>query len=750
MKTVLKHLAAVMVTLVFSLTPTLAQETTVVLDDVVVSGQIVAPTREALETVYTGVELTREGLKLGGEKASHSVWEAVSILPGIMFTSPDPYNLASTQSSIRVRGVSGSLGSMSIEGIPIYGGNPIGPRTYILDLDNFDSLAVYKGAVPADLGPGAGTRGGTLQLRPRWASDTMGASFQQSYGSFDYMKSFIRFDSGQLGPAGSKLSLAYSYAKADKWRGEGEVGPRNNVNLTFVQPLGDKLEVKLWGNFNSIKHHQYRSLTWAQAQNLDEFRKFDFTTSLTGNPATDWQYYDFNKNEWTSYDLYAYIDYRLTDTVKFTLKPFYRQEKKEDWAGTGRLLGPSGSRPGVQESGWTTRRWGGMVEASADLQHIRGLVGFQYEESKSIDSQASNYWLNPDGSFQFVGWGRYVESQAPSYRYSPYARLSGTAGAFNWQTGLKYLKLKEADNQGYLTQFDSAGNPYLEREPRMDYGSREYDAWLPTAGLSYFITDNAEVYGSYGKTFQQPYRYMPLINMYYALHDKFTKMGMTLEDLFQEYKPEETDNVDIGFRFRSRFLEVNPTVFLSKHKNLNTPITPGWEDPDAPGEPLLFQGRPASYNTFVGKANGYGFEVGTNVILSENLTFFFNPAYTRLEYDGNIVSGGVVFDTDGKQVVDVPEWTLTSGLVARYKGIEAVPIIRYIGKRYGDMLHQEILPSYTVVDLKLGYTLDKINYVKDLTFSVGMYNLFNKTYIASTSYHPGTPFTAVGSVSFRF
>ncbi len=721
------------------------------LEEIVVTGEkIITPTKEAAETVYTGVEVTKEGLKLGGEKGSHNVWEAISILPGVMFESPDPANLASTQMRVRIRGVSGSLGSMSIEGIPIYGGNPIGPRTYILDLENFESIAVYKGAVPADLGPGAGTRGGALQLRPLWASDKFGVTLNQSLGMFDYTKSFIRLDSGKLGPYGTKFSLSYSYAEEDKWRGEGKVGPRNNVNFSLVQPIGDKLVINLWGNFNEIKQHKFRSLTFAQADNLNEYRRYDYTKNLTGDPSADWQYYDFNTLEWTNYDIYALIDYKLTENFKFTLKPYFRQEEKEEWAGTGSLSGPKASKPGVQLSGWTSQKWGTLGEISADFKYIKGSLGYQYEESDWIDSLAKNFWLNPDGSLQFVGWGRYTESKGPGSRYSPYAKLSGTIGKFNWQGGLKYLKTEESDNEGYVTKYDSEGNPYLERESKMDYGARTYTAWLPTAGLSYVINENLEVYTSAGRTFQQPYAYMPLINLYYALYNKFGKMGITLEDLFKEYKPEKTDNLDIGLRFRKNFVELYPTIFFSRHKNLNTTITPGWMDPDDPSKPLLYQGKPASYSTFVGKANGYGFELGSNFTISDNLNFFFNPTYSKLTYDGDIVSGGTKYNTDGKQVADVPEWSLATGVIAKYKGIEAVPTLRYVGKRYGDIAHNEKIPSYTVVDLKLGYNIEKFHFFKDLRLSLEAYNLFDKKYIVSPSYYPGAPFTLVGSLSCRF
>jgi iron complex outermembrane receptor protein len=719
------------------------------IEEIVVTGEkIIMPTKEAAETVYTGVEVTKEGLKLGGEKGSHNVWEAISILPGVMFESPDPANLA-TQSGVRIRGVSGSLGSMSIEGIPIYGGNPIGSRTYVLDLENFESIAVYKGAVPADLGPGSGTRGGTLQLRPLWASDKFGVSLKQSLGMFDYTKSFIRVDSGKLGPYGTKVSLSYSYTEEDKWRGEGKLGPRNNVNFTLVQPIGNKLGIRLWGNFNEIKQHKLRSLTYEQADNLNEYRRYDYTKNLTGDPSIDWQYYKFNTLEWTNYDLYAFIDYKLAENFKLTLKPYFRQEEKNDWAGSGSISGPKGSKPGLQNSGWTSQRWGTMGEISSDFEYLKGLLGLQYEESKSIDSFAKNYWLNSDGSLQFVGWGRYTESKGPGSRYSPYAKLSGTVGKFNWQVGLKYLETKESESEGYVTKFDSENNPYIARESKMDYGGRKYTVWLPTAGLSYSINENLEAYTSLGRTFQQPYAYMPLINMYYALFDKFTKMGMTLEDLFKEYKPEKTDNLDIGLRFRNNFVELYPTFFLSRHKNLNTTITPGWKDPDDPSQPLLYQGKPASYSTFVGKANGYGFELGSNFILSDNLTIFLNPTYTKLTYDGDIVSGGTKYDTDGKQVVDIPELSLATGVIAKYKGIEGGPILRYIGRRYGDIAHDEKIPSYIVVDFKLGYNIGKFHILKDLIFSLEAYNLFDKKYIVSTSYYPGAPFTVLGSLSFR-
>ncbi len=113
------------------------------LEEIVVQGaRIMTPTKQSGETVYTGMEVTEEGIALAGEKGKSSVYEVVSILPGVVFESPDPYNLAAEQANVRIRGVRGYLGAMTVEGVPNYGGNPMGPRDYLYDTENVESVAL--------------------------------------------------------------------------------------------------------------------------------------------------------------------------------------------------------------------------------------------------------------------------------------------------------------------------------------------------------------------------------------------------------------------------------------------------------------------------------------------------------------------------------------------------------------------------------------------------------------------------------
>lgn len=715
--------------------------------------KIIAPTKETTETVYTGVEVTKKGIELGGEPARSHVWKALSILPGVLFDSYDPANLSSTQFGIRVRGVSGGLGTMSVEGIPIYGGNPIGPRTYILDLENFTSLGFYKGVVPVELGSGTGTRGGTIELKPLWAKESFSIDLKQSLGMFEYKKSFVRIDSGKLNTYGTRFSFSYSFTEEEKWRGKGTLGPRDNLNFTFVQPIGDSLNLRVWFNYNNIPHHKYRSLSYAQASDLKNFRRYDYTTEFTGNPSVDWQFYEYNTLEWENKDLFAYLDYKFSDLISFQLKPYYREEEKNELSGSSSLSGPTGSKPGVSEAGWTTKRYGLISQIFLKQNNFQGLLGYHYQASEWLDSKQENYWLNPNGSLTFVGWGRFTESKDKSPLYSPFLRLSGNMDMFNWQVGIKHLKTKDTQNEGYLTKYTATNVPYLAREPLLDYGGREYTAWLPSLGLSYTLGPTLEIYTSAGRTFQTPYAYMPLVNLYYNLYPKFKKMGITLDDLFKDYKPEITNNIDLGIRFRTDRFELYPTIYYSKHKNLNTPITPGWKDPDDPTKLLLdpTTKRPVSFNTFVGEATGYGLELGSNLALAENLHLFFNPSYVKMEYDEDIVSRGITYNVTGKQVVNVPKKMLSAGLIAKWYGFEIIPKLRYIGKSYGDLNYTEKIPGYTVADLGLSYTLDSIEkiQIKNLKFTLEVYNVLDKEYFVP-NYYPGVPFTVFGSIYFNF
>ncbi len=714
-----------------------AQEKATSLGEIVVTGEkLFTPTKQTDETVYTGSEITEKGIEIQGGKAETSVYEAINILPGISVESADPYGLAAEQRVVRVRGVRGYLGALTLEGVPNWGGNPIGPREYLYDTENLQSISVYKGAVPADLGTGVGSRGGAIELKQRWPEEKFGVDFSQSLGTDSYLRSFVRMDSGSLTQADTRLSGSYSYTDADKWKGPGEVGPRHNANLALTQPVGEIADVKVWFNYNDLEQNLYRPLAYSQVQSLGDNYKFDYNEERTGIAARDIYFFDYNKGSFTNKDLLALITVKPLDRFRFSLKPYFFNEDSEIYQGV-----TSGGGQ-IQKRNRDIERTGAIGEVGWDAEAFKTVLGYHFEKS-DMKIFTENYGITASG-LAFRGQGVFATT-GDTYIHSPYLKIAGTYQGFDWQAGLKYFRFEDSASEGYVTGPAPAYAP--QRAPDLDREGKTYDIWLPTVGAGYKLSDNLQVYASYGKNFIRPYSYLPLVTLYNTNRAAFVANGITLNDLFKGYDMEESDNIDLGVRFKTAHFEIAPTVFYAKHENLLTTVYDRRVN--------------LSYQQNIGKATGYGLDLETNFYIDKSLTLFINPSYTILEYDEALTYQGRTLKAEGNQVVDTPEFMVKAGLLYRWGDLEIIPMVRFLGSRYGDVEHKEKVDSYLLADLRLTYTLKKIPIARALKLSLDLNNLFDKEYISvvnvsddnrdgSTSYYPGAPFTALVSASLEF
>lgn len=716
-----------------------AEEKVVRLDNVVVTGKkLVRPTKETGETVYTGSEITREGLAAQGARATVSVYEAIDNLPGVNAESVDPYGLGAEQKNIRVRGVRGYFSAMTVAGVPNWGGNPMGPREYIYDTENIESIAVYKGAVPADLGTGVGARGGALELRPRWPGDETAADIRQSIGGNGYTRTFLRLDAGALPAVNTRLAVSGSYTDAEKWKGPGDLGPRHNASFMLRQPYRGDDEIQLWFNYNDVKQDLYRPLAYAQVQRLGDNYKTDYNETLTGVKAQDIYYYQYNRGDYVNRDAIGVIPVTLSGGWKLNFKPYYSSEGTE-------ILGGSTSQGGtVQRRSRDIRRYGLISQVDSDWQWGTAAFGYGYEANDmKIVTQVFDA-----GTLAFKGYGMYTENDGDGILHSPYLKLAGSAGRLDWQAGMKYFYYKDPASQGYTSPAPAYA---LVKAPDLYREEKVYQQWLPTIGLNYSLTERFSLYTSYGRNMIRPYSYMPLITLYNQQRAAFQAAGVTLNDLFEGYDSEITDSVELGARWRSDLMEIMPTVFYAKHQNLLTNVY----DPR-----VVVGGKGVNYNQNVGKATGYGLELETNFFLGDHVTFFFNPTVTSLTYDENVVYGGTLMDIQGKQVVDTPRWMIKSGLILSYGDFRVIPMLRYLDERYGDSENTEKVDAYTVADLKIDYTpTRRPAFLDTLKVSLELSNFFSTEYVSlltagdytltggGNNYYVGAPFTALLTVS---
>ncbi|MBN2653489.1 MAG: TonB-dependent receptor [Nitrospirae bacterium] len=701
---------------------------------VVTEERLVTPTKQTDETVYTGSEITRKGIDMQGSKASISAYEAISVLPGLNIESPDSRGLAAEQRNTRFRGVRGFLGSMTVEGIPNYGGNPMGPRDYIYDMENMQGIAVYKGAVPADLGTGVGSRGGALELRPKWPEKKFGFDVSQSFGSYDYSRTFMRLDTGELTNSGTRFSASYSYTDADKWRGAGELGPRHNFNIAAVQQIGRSADIKIWVNHNDLKQHLYRPLTYEETTSLRQNYKKDYNESLIGGRSQDIYYYDYNRGSYKNTDILSVITIKPADDLKITIKPYFSKEESE-------IFGGAVSSGGiVQKRQRDIDRYGLLSEVSIGREALMLSVGHLYESTDMVINTQNYHPL----TFAFQGYGIYTENDGRGVVHTPYIKVAGKTGAIDWQTGLKYFYYKEPSSRGYTSPAPSYA---LIRAVDLDRDARKYDIFLPSLGLSWSASDALQLHTSYGRSNIRPYSYVPLISLYNTNRAIFQANSITLQDLFNGYKMEVTDTIEAGVRYRNESFEVLPVIFYSKHKNLLTTIYDSRVN--------------LNYQQNISKATGYGIEIETNLFIDKNLTIFFNPTYSVMQYDQDLTYQGTTLNAKGKQVVDTPKLFVKTGLIYKVKGFEIAPSARFIGSRYGDVEHKEKIGSYAVADLKVGYEVKKIKAVESLKFALELSNILNRKYVSvinvsddnragSSSYYQGAPFSVMFTASAEF
>ncbi|MBF0229389.1 MAG: TonB-dependent receptor [Desulfamplus sp.] len=744
------------------------------LEDIeVTSEKIITPTKETSETVYTGSEITKKGMEIQGDQAKTSVYESLDILPGISVETPDPYGLAAEQRTVRVRGVRGYLGSMTVEGVPNWGGNPMGPREYIYDTENFESISVYKGAVPSDFGTGVGARGGAIELKPKWSdlNDKIGFTLSESGGTDSYSRTFLGFDSGKIPNINTGVSMSYSYTDADKWKGPGDLGPRNNFNMMLTQPVGDKGgsggdysknkinskdAVKVWFNYNDLSQNLYKALSYQETQNLSANYKNDFNSTLTGVKNQDIYYYDYNKGDYNNLDIMSVIPINLNDSLSLSFKPYYSTEDTEILGGVASQGGLIQKRTrDIERYGLITQLEGELM--SSDLSSVIGSLGYAFE---SNDMKIITQNLDPL-TLANKGYGMYTENDGEGIVHSPFMKLAGNIDKFDWQAGLKYFSYTDPASQGYTS---AVPNYELVKAADLYREEKEYEKVLPTVGMGYNFSESLNIYTSYGKNFIRPYSYVPIITLYNTNRSTFQTAGVTLNDMFNGYNMELSDNFELGARFRSGLFEVMPAFFYSTHENLLTTIY----DPRVN----------LSYQQNVGEATGYGLDLETNLFITSDLSLFFNPTWTSMTYNENLTYQRKTLNSKDKQIVDTPEFMAKTGMIYRHDfntngSLEVVPMLKYIGKRYGDVEHQEEVDDFITADLNLKYSRkvkwfassyskkENSNDGTTMNVALQLQNLFDEEYIASisasddsragsTGYYVGSPFTTILSVSFEY
>ncbi len=200
------------------------------------------------------------------QAAGNTVLDALNIIPGVNFTQSDPYG--SSGGNIRIRGFSGNRVSLTFDGFPLNDtGNYAIYSNQQLDPELIQEVNVNLGATDVD-SPTASASGGTINYRTIVPSEKLSALVSASYGDFGYHRVFGLLEPGNLTSFGTRVFLAASTARNNKFRGPGEIY-KQQYNAGIYQPIGSNGDfIRVSGHYNENRNNFYRNPTLANIRTL--------------------------------------------------------------------------------------------------------------------------------------------------------------------------------------------------------------------------------------------------------------------------------------------------------------------------------------------------------------------------------------------------------------------------------------------------------------------------------------------------
>lgn len=695
------------------------------------------------ETV-TRTQITEKGIRAIDPASRMSVTRAINLVASVNQQSVDPVGLADISNyheSFRFRGVEPTGGGnpstpVNVENIPV-SGRP-GGGAGIYDLDNFRSLSMYKGGIPADKALGLTNIGGKIDMEVRRASGKIGLDLKQALGSHNFRRHFLRIESAEL-PGGFGGFLSFSDTHADKWKGSG-ASDRNNLMAGLTRTLGGKLKLEAFSIYNQSAGNAYRPLEYGQAASPDRHSTADYSED-----PSDYFYYAYNKNDFEDISVFGSVSYAVGDKAEVVAKPFF-------WKDSGYYRETVTRKNGSNR----IRQWdidhsmkGVLVQYSQTLKAVRFSAGYSYLEQGRPGPPTSwkLYAVSPDGP-AFEQW-QVLSNPSKHRQHAPFVSGSATAGRVHVEGGAKFVHYTMPEITTYTTgglgdlSYEEALGLDLPVEEGASARSRRFTVALPNLGMSLILNRSLSAYASYGRNFAMSVSLYPF---FISQKSSFLAEGITLQDLWDRQELETADNFDFGLRYITKTLYVVPTLYYARHKNKTATYYDG--------------SLGASFPSSAFSATACGFELEAGAMPLDNLTIYASFSHNRFYFTEDMHGpSGADVAVDGNQVPDAPRYLVKGVAGWRIGNFTISPAVRFTSSRYGDILQEEQIDGATLFDLDVSYRTS-LSRIKNFDVSFAVNNLSDKRYISiinasdyatlGSSYQAGAPRTFQGSVAVEF
>lgn len=631
-------------------------------------------------------------------------------LPGVNFTSSDPFGAYEWSTRITVRGFNQNQLGFTLDGIPL------GDMSY----GNHNGLHVSRAAISenveyVELAQGAGAistasssnLGGTAQFFTRDPSPEYAARASQMIGSDNARRTFMSLDSGEHNGLSSYVSGVYS--ETDKWKGEG---PQQQWQFN-----GKAL----------YQHSDWSLAAYVATSRREETDYADLSLESQRRLGWDWDNY---QGDWqraleaargnfqgavNSLDDAYYLGRGLRDddlasvTFQWDINSalstrlvgyYHRNEGQGHWATPYAASSPT-IPIALRTTEYDIERTGYMPSLSLSLGAHTIDAGLWTETS--VHGLQRNFYLlsdAPDDIFFYRDPAVRVFSQrfdTDTLQYYLTDRIDLMDGRMTVDAGFK----------GSQVDIDA-----VNRVGTRAQGSIEAkDNFMPQLGLRYGFGNGVELFGSYTENMSA---FRP------GVSGPFSTTQEAFDAFAADLEPETSDTYELGVRLSGDAYKASLAAYRVDFQNRLLSI--------ARCAGIL--GCPSSFAN-VGDVQSTGVEATLVVELADGLEWFNSIAWNESEYGSDYLNGETLVPTEGKNVVDAPELLFATELSWTAGPLDASIGIKFTDERFISYLNDSKVDSFWLADASAGYTFENVGVLESLRISANVSNLFDEEYFAT-------------------
>ncbi|MFC5511672.1 TonB-dependent receptor [Massilia jejuensis] len=716
------------------------------------------PPAGAVATVEISTRKTRSAVAMSGteiQKVMPGVnpLKALQALPGVSFQTADPWGNNEQNLSLFVHGFNGQQLGYTMDGVPLgdqqYGNyNGLAPQR-ALTSENVRSVVLSTGA--GDIGtPSTSNLGGTIETYSIEPQSRRNVNLQQTVGSHETSRSFLRFDSGELG-GGNRFYISGLRHEAKAWDFDGRQS-NDQINAKFVhQSDSGKLTIfadwsdKIEPNEDSTLHQAGMAAPYTRP-----FLYPDFAAALTyldangAPPAAVGANFRNYYSDAQRTDKLAYVRYDayFNDDVTWTNQYYFHHND-----GVGVVAGPI-NQAGLPalfrayypnqnlktvfgNSGYATRTTEYKINRQGLTSTLRWDLGAHRIQA--------GFWFEHNNSGAYRRWYP-LDVNSPS---TPYQRPSNpliTQYGSDIDNNVVQLHLQDEWKlrpdltlQGGVKsslQFAEGIFPVQQLPATLSGGSQGLPEgkittkkWLlPQVGARWDMSDSVQVFANIQKNMRQFVTYGGGGNSPWSLSSQ------AAFDYFKATaKPETSVTYELGLR-GSRKLGLGPLTGFDGQVALyhvdfrdrqlaisSNPIITSF----AGGTTILSN---------VGSVKTDGVDLGGTFHFGSAFSFYDAVSYNRSRYQDSYLSGTTTVPTAGKTVPNTPEWM--NKFIATLKAGADIEIQLhgdYVGKRYATYTNDLNVGSYFLLGLNVsGKVPLTTSLLKNMRWSVNVTNLANR------------------------